>query len=85
MGEFLVQGKHFAATQGKGHFAEDEILDLNGMYATAVMPQTVSDILSKVRATRQGSPVTAGAETPITECETMSLCNHYTPLMYVTL
>lgn len=78
MGEFLAQGKHFAATQGKGHFAEDEVLDLNGMYATAVMPQTVSDILNKVRSTCQGSPVTAGIENTINECETMSLCNQYT-------
>lgn len=50
MGEYLVQGKHFAATQGRGHFAGDEVLDLTGMYTAACTPQTVSEVLNKVCA-----------------------------------
>jgi hypothetical protein len=49
MAEFLLQGKHFAAVQDRGHFADCEVLDLEGMYAGAHKKQTVSELLNAVR------------------------------------
>lgn len=49
MAEFLMHGKHFAAGQGRGHFADVEVLDLKGMYAAAHKPQSVIELLNKVR------------------------------------
>jgi hypothetical protein len=49
MSEFLLQGKHYAATQGRGHFADDEVLDLPGMYAAADNPQSITELVDKVR------------------------------------
>jgi hypothetical protein len=49
MPEFIMQGKHYAATQGRGHFADDEVLDLPGMYAAAHKPQRIEDLVNKVR------------------------------------
>ena len=49
MGEYFVQGKHFAATQGRGHFADDEVLDLPGMYGPETKQQSIAELLSKVQ------------------------------------
>lgn len=49
MAEFVMQGKHFAASEGLGHFADVEVIDLPGMYAAAYNPQTVHELLTKVR------------------------------------
>jgi hypothetical protein len=49
MAEFIMQGKHYAATQGRGHFADDEVLDLPGMYAATHKPQRIEDLVNKVR------------------------------------
>jgi hypothetical protein len=49
MPEFIMQGKHYAATQGRGHFADDEVLDLPGMYASAEKPQRIADLVNKVQ------------------------------------
>ena len=41
-----MQGKHFAVTQVAQHFANDEVLDLEGMYAAAHQKQTVGSLLT---------------------------------------
>lgn len=52
MAEYLIQGKHFAVTQGAQHFADDEVLDSEGMYAAALRKQTVGSL--QVRAQPRG-------------------------------
>jgi hypothetical protein len=48
MTEFLIHGKHFAASQGRGHFAVSEVIDLEGMYAAADKPQTIEGLLQEM-------------------------------------
>ena len=60
--EYLMQGKHYASTQGRGHFADDEVLDLNGMYAAAHRPRSVKALLEKVGILLAWQDVAVGHE-----------------------
>jgi hypothetical protein len=48
MTEFAIQGRHFAASQERGHLADDEVLDPHGMYAAACKPTSIADIVTMV-------------------------------------
>jgi hypothetical protein len=48
MPEFAMQGRHYAATQGRGHFADDEVLDLPGMYAAASKAPHIAELVTMV-------------------------------------
>lgn len=48
MAEYLLQGKHYAATQGRDHFTVDDVFDLPGMYDAAHKPQSIKEVVTKV-------------------------------------
>lgn len=48
MAEYLMQGQHFAACQGKGHLADTEVLELKDQYGDAQKRQSVESLLKKV-------------------------------------